>query len=165
MSDLFEQATARISACGHYRYELRRGWPKAGPLHCWVMLNPSTADAQQDDPTLRRCVSYSWRWGARGIVVVNLFAWRATKPAELLAAADPVGPENDDAIRAAVAECDVVIAAWGAHKARRIGGRATLVRAMLPTHTRCIGFTAGGEPRHPLYGRNDAELVAISGDV
>lgn len=161
MANLFETSSARVSECGTWRFELRRVWDRQKPLHCWVMLNPSTADDAVDDPTIRRVASYAWTWGAGGIIVVNLFAFRATAPAELLKADDPVGPGNDDAIRAAVAEAQLVVAAWGANKAIRLNGRRAAVRALLPRDTRCIGFTAGGEPRHPLYGRKDAELERL----
>ena len=72
------EKSAIISECEQYRYELRRIWqPKKG-LVCWVMLNPSIADANIDDPTIRRCIGYTAKWGYGGRVVVNLFALRAT---------------------------------------------------------------------------------------
>jgi hypothetical protein len=110
------EGTAVLSDCGEYRYELRRTWGADDePLVCWVMLNPSTADADQDDPTIRRCISFSNRWGFGRLVVVNLFARRATDPKELLHGGDPVGSANDASTLAAALEADRVIAAWGAH--------------------------------------------------
>src|SRR4029079_19593153 len=106
---------AVMSPCGRYRYRLTRVWDESRPAVCWVMLNPSTADAVKDDPTIRRGSSFSWSWGAGGLVVVNLFAFRATNPADLLDAPDPVGPENDAHVRDAAKGAGLVMAAWGVH--------------------------------------------------
>ncbi|MFD3920195.1 DUF1643 domain-containing protein [Streptomyces sp. NPDC058595] len=92
--------TALISDCGRYRYRLTRTWGP-GPAAVMVMLNPSTADGTQDDPTVRRCVTFADAWGCGGLIVVNLYAWRATKRAELKLAPDPVGPDNDAHLRTA----------------------------------------------------------------
>lgn len=86
---------AHLSACGAYRYALRRTWDPARPAALFVGLNPSTADAERDDPTTRRCVRFARDWGFGGLLVGNLFAYRATRPRDLRAAAEPVGPEND----------------------------------------------------------------------
>lgn len=123
----------------------------------FVMLNPSTADADQDDPTIRRCIAFARAWGCGSLRVVNLYAWRATKPAELWTAADPVGPENDEylegAARFAVTFRFPLIAAWGAN-ARP--DRIDAVRK-LPGMERLevLALTRGGHPRHPLYLRGD----------
>ena len=141
---------ARFDTTGTYRYSLERHWGGAGPVLAWVMLNPSTADAAVDDSTVRRCIAFSRAWGYAGLVVVNLFALRATDPVELGLHPDPVGPDNDAAIVAARGDASVVhvVAAWGAHaQAER---RARAVLAMLPP-VRCLGVCADGAPRHPLY--------------
>ena len=146
------ERTATISPCGRYRYTLGRRWGD-GPLACWVMLNPSTADATQDDPTVRRCIGFSKAWGYGGLVVVNLFAFRATDPAELLARRTlAVGPDNDAAILAAAESSSVVVAAWGVHGTHL--GRADAVTSLIRRagySLRCLGRTKGGLPRHPLY--------------
>lgn len=156
---------AEISACGLYRYSLRRWWDLALPMLCVVMLNPSTADALLDDPTIRRCVEFAKREGFGGIIVVNAFAFRATDPKALQAAADPVGPKNDDAIVAAVRGCGAVLAAWGASYPRRLRHRIDRVhRALLEIRSKpvqCLGVTADGCPRHPLYVRGDAPLERL----
>jgi len=115
------------------------------------MLNPSTADAQRDDPTIRRCTGFARRWGFGGIEVVNLFAWRATKPEELRRASDPVGRLNDRAILRAARECAMTIAAWGNHGAWM--GRTDRVLEILRgvCEVRVFGLTAIGQPKHPLY--------------
>ena len=119
------------------------------------MLNPSTADAERDDPTIRRCMGFARGWGFGGVVVVNLFGLRSPDPAALLAAADPVGPLNDAHVRRACRDAGLVVAAWGAH--RSVGKRALEIGPLLGEAC-CFGRTLGGDPRHPLYLRRDAPL-------
>jgi hypothetical protein len=143
---------ATLSACRRYRYALWRSWePQAGNdpgIVMFVCLNPSTADETSDDPTIRRCIAFARSWGFHGLCVANLFAFRATRPAELLAQADPVGTDNDRHLRKAAAAAAVVVAAWGVHGVHM--GRGAAVRAMLPTlHT--LRLTRDGHPGHPLY--------------
>lgn len=134
---------------GRYRYLLWRRWAEADSL-LFIMLNPSTADAERDDPTIRRCIGFARSWGFGGVEVVNLFAWRATLPRALARARDPVGPHNDRAISQAVARSRAVIAAWGVHGA--LGDRDEQVAQLLAaTRLRCLGLTRDGAPRHPLY--------------
>jgi hypothetical protein len=111
------------------------------------MLNPSTADATHDDPTIRRCLGFARAWGFGSLVVVNLYAFRATAPADLFQATDPIGTENDRYIEEAIAESEQVMVAWGSHG---IGGRAEKVLLHLP-NPYCLGYTAQSAPRHPLY--------------
>jgi hypothetical protein len=147
-----DQRSAEISPCGRYRYALTRRW-SYGPTVGWVMLNPSTADGTVDDPTLRRVTAFSRAWGYGGLVVANLYAFRATKPADLRKAADPIGPDNDEHLTSVAAGCDRIVAAWGAH-ARP--GRIAAVLA-LPGMDRltALALTKNGQPRHPLYLRGD----------
>lgn len=153
MSSLFgEDRGAEFSGCGRYRYRLWRTWDNTLPTCCFVMLNPSTADAEADDPTIRRCLGYARDWGYGGLEVVNLFALRATDPREMLAAEDPVGPHNDGAIGATVLSAGLVVAAWGADGKHR--GRSGEVRGLLrdldvPFHA--LKVCKDGEPGHPLY--------------
>ncbi|GEL93700.1 DUF1643 domain-containing protein [Cellulomonas composti] len=156
-------AGATISSDGRYRYTLTRSDGNGGDLATFVMLNPSTADDATDDPTIRRCVEFARRWGLDGIVVVNLYAWRATNPRELAARArggcDIVGPENDAHIVAAIREAaGPVIAAWGAQS--RIDSRVEDVLALPGMQTvHHLGLTKSGAPRHPLYVRGDTPLT------
>src|SRR5438105_288943 len=90
--------TAVFGDGGRYRYSLTREWDRRGDQACWIMLNPSIANAERDDPTIRRCIGFARRWGLGGIVVVNLFGLVATYPIELARAKAPIGPHNDDAI-------------------------------------------------------------------
>ena len=109
MADLFLERDAVISGCGMYRYLLRRTWDHNRLRTLYVMLNPSTADAEIDDPTIRSCTRLCRYWGHGSFEVVNLFGWRATNPKELATANDPIGPDNDQCIAAAIRRCDVTI--------------------------------------------------------
>jgi hypothetical protein len=158
LSVLFNSASssARISDCGRYRYWLARDWyigdVTPDPL-TWIMLNPSTADAAQDDATITRCMRRAAALGFNGIRVVNLFALRSTDPEELARAEDPVGPENDQAILEACHGQRMVIAGWGTGYAA-LGDRATKVRHMLRelnVPLFALGLTKDRQPRHPLY--------------
>lgn len=112
------------------------------------MLNPSTADAALDDPTLRRCVTFAKAAGFSALQVVNLFAYRASDPAQLRTAPDPVGPDNDDYLRRALTTPGVKVAAWGVHsRPDRVG----LVKSIAGGALHCLGVTRDGHPRHPLY--------------
>jgi hypothetical protein len=162
-SDVSTDASgARFSPCGTYRYELWRTWDAGQPPLCWLMLNPSTADAVDNDPTVERCERRARAWGHGGIIVVNLFAIRATDPRVMLKAADPVGPENDAAILTAAGRSGMVIAAWGSHGGHR--GRSGQVRKLfgdigLPLYCLKVGKT--GEPQHPLYLSYDLTPVLL----
>lgn len=144
-----------------YRYLLRRTWG-SGPRVAFVMLNPNTADAVNDDPSIRRCVGFARRWGFRSADVVNLFAYRTRDPRELARAADPVGPENDRYVRQAVARAELVVCAWGATTLAR--GRAAAFRdALAGRPAQCLGRTKAGAPRHPLYLRTSTPRARFSG--
>lgn len=144
---------------GRYRYSLTRRWSD-GPRVVWVMLNPSTADAHTDDPTLRRCLAISMRHGFGSLEVVNLFALRSTDPAALRHASDSVGPRADVAITRVVRQADAVVVAWGVPP-RGLEARATEVLRRLPVGVLALGLTAGAHPRHPLYVRRDVALVRL----
>lgn len=138
-----------------YRYQLIREWADGDRgLLCWIMLNPSTADALDDDPTIRRCVGFAHAWGFTGIVVVNLFAMRTPKPTALIKGWklgwNITGPDNDAWIMEAADDSEMIVCAWGGHGGR--WGRDVRVRKLLKDfelHT--LGFTTGGQPMHPLY--------------
>lgn len=160
---LFDRGAATISGCARYRYDLIRTWGE-GPKVLWIMLNPSTADADLDDPTIRRCIGFSKSWGYAGLTVVNLYALRATDPKVLLDAADPIGPDNAAVIKFHLESGahDVAVAAWGAwwrsqrHRPPRLNVEMFAERAYVPM--RCLGKTKAGDPRHPLYVKADALL-------
>ena len=152
------RSTATLSADRAYRYLLTRRWGD-GPAMTWIMLNPGTADAAHDDPTIRRCVAFARREGCEAIGVVNLFALRAAGPRGLRLSPDPAGPGNDGFLLARPA-ASCVAAAWGALGGLR--GRSDQVRGMLAgVPLLCLGVTSAGEPRHPLYVRSDAPFVPL----
>ncbi len=155
---------ADLSRCGRYRYALGRRWGE-GAEALFVLLNPSTADAELDDPTLRRCIGFAKREGCGASRTVNLFAWRATAPRDLsgaeAAGENVIGPRNGAAIRDALRQCDgPAIVGWGAH---RMAEPQAVVLARLATEEgrvlSCLGVTKAGQPRHPLYIRGDAGLI------
>jgi hypothetical protein len=146
---------------GPYRYLLIRRWA-AGPRAVWVMLNPSTATADEDDATIRRCQAFARTWRLNAIAVVNLFGLRSTDPGRLRTHPDPVGPRNDQVIETVACGGDtaIVVAGWGNHGS--LFGRAETVRKLLagagvPLYH--LGLTGAGEPRHPLYVRGDTVPV------
>lgn len=154
---------ALFSPCHSYRYRLSRSWGGCTAPLAVVMLNPSTADAERDDPTIRRCIAFAAREGFGGIEVMNLFAFRATAPADLKAATDPIGPDNDRHLRDLFVRHSAVLAAWGAHGAYR--GRADRVMRLatgLGATLTCFGHTAHGQPRHPLYLKGDCAILPLA---
>jgi len=157
-----EGSSAVFSEDGVYRYELRRRWA-AGDLVLWVMLNPSTADEFEDDPTIRRCIGFSRRWGFGGIVVCNLFAHRSTDPKVLKLLDYPEGPENWRTIRKAATECSKTVCGWGAHGAVKCAGRKMVKRLQANgCAPQCLGTTKSGQPKHPLYIPYSQDLIALS---
>lgn len=153
--------SAEISPCGRFRYALRRAWDD--PLFqgayrtervTWIMLNPSTADGETDDATIRRCINFSRAWGYGALSVVNLFAFRATLPRDLAAAKFPIGDGNDEVIVREAKSAGLVVVAWGELAAQVARARGLAVRNMLecPPHEivlHHLGKTASGQPRHP----------------
>lgn len=139
-----------------YRYILHRGW--IGPADktvVWIMLNPSTATDTTDDATIRKCIGFTSRWGFSGLIVLNLYAARATDPKELWRHDDPIGPENDrqilSCLETATAREWPVLCAWGAHARDDRVHRVGTVMAATVGEPLCLGTTIGGQPRHPLY--------------
>lgn len=156
------QRAATLSSCSMYRYSLRRTWQEGARTVCFIMLNPSTADAEIDDPTIRRCIGFGQSWNFDALEVVNLFALRATKPVALLAASDPIGPENDEAIVLAASRAEQIICAWGAEPLAV--DRTLPVFAMLKRYPLyCVGVTKSCRPKHPLYVRGDQRPILWRG--
>ena len=139
---------------GEYRYLLWRVWDTTRPRLLWILLNPSVADGERDDPTLRRCTAFSDAWGYGALEIVNLFAYRTTDKSKLSTLnMDPIGPENDEHILAAASHAPRIIVGWGADGALQMRDRAVL--AALCQHAQrsvdCLGVVRNGCPRHPLY--------------
>lgn len=149
--------SAQISKDGMYRFSLHRWWGDGGRLF-FVMLNPSTADAEVDDPTIRRCMGFARTLGFDGVSVLNLYAFRATKPADLWLAEEPTGGQrNDDLLREVglIAKHQTVIAAWGSNARADRVARVTSWPGWDNVHA--LGLTKDGAPRHPLYLRADSQ--------
>lgn len=163
MADLFLESDAVISDCGRYRYLLRRTWDHTKPRSLIVMLNPSTADAEINDATIRSCIRLSKGLSFGSFEVVNLFAFRATDPDDLARADDPVGPRNDDSIEGAILRCDIAVCAWGAHPLAhsRAGTVRSLLRSRRPA-VFCLGTTKAGSPKHPLYIKTGTPLQTFT---
>ena len=156
----FLNAQAAFSPCRHYRWWLRRQWQPGLPPLVFIGLNPSRADAERDDPTLRRIVGFARQWGFGSVTVLNLFARISPSPALLKRAVDPVGPENDHWLQAALnAQGAAIWLGWGNQGAWRGRDRQVLelVRPSLMREPRLahrllgLGLTSQGQPRHPLY--------------
>lgn len=167
MGHVYTRKAAYLSpAGGGFRYTLTRAWEREFeyPRMVVIGLNPSTADADNDDPTIRRCVGFAKREGCRSLVMLNVFAWRATDPAQLLRCADPVGAENDGVLQAhATSPETILVAAWGSN-IRDWTERERRVMAILRNATlMCFGVTKDGHPRHPLYVRGDTPLIPFPG--
>lgn len=148
--NLFTESTAQFSPCMTYRYKLTRVWDKSKPVIGWIMLNPSTADEEKDDNTVRRVGIFSRDWGFGGFTVRNIFSLRSTDPALLYTHADPIGPENDEVLEKLYGECDRIMIAWGTHG--KFSDRAKQVASLLwDNELWCLGTNADGSPKHPLY--------------
>lgn len=154
------RGSAMISRCGTYRYSLQRTWDEERPPLVVIGVNPSTADASLDDPTIRRCVTYARDWSYGRLVMLNLFAFRSTDPLALKQAAarnvDVVGPDNDRTLLEQTKDRDVLVA-WGAH-GRFANRDLAVIRMLRPAETRktdrpllCLGYNNDLSPKHPLY--------------
>lgn len=155
-----EAPAATWSPCKLYRYTLRRSWMTpakgmfgalwgTGRIITWILLNPSTADETQDDPTIRRCKEFSRSWQFDGLIIVNAYALRSTDPKGLWKVEDPNGPENDAAILGACHEASKIVCGWG--KNLRNGRRDQLAKLLRDFELSALKRNADGSPVHPLY--------------
>lgn len=154
--------SAIISDCGQYRYKLSRCWDDNESQLVFVMLNPSTADAEFDDPTIIRCMGFAKGFGYGGIHVINLFAFRATSPSVLHQVPDPVGHRNNLNWHRVLQDYDTdfILCAWGAAKGTedRVTHLATLTD-WAGVGMMCLGMNKNGSPKHPLYLSKSTKLV------
>lgn len=145
--------SAEFSDCGQYRYRLSRTWSNRrvgkNKTVAFIGLNPSLANAEFDDPTIKRCIAFAESWDFKRLIMINLFAYISTDPNRLLNTVDPVGPENDDVIEATCAESAKLIACWGNHGI--LGNRSDEVCQKFSRRLYCIRANKSGEPAHPLY--------------
>jgi hypothetical protein len=150
---------AQFSDCRKYRYSLWRTWAKDSHV-LFVALNPSTADEKEDDPTIRRCIGFAKAWGFGGIYMLNLFAYRTTDPANLALVHDPIGPKNDEFLQMYLDPKGLNVACWG--NGGKLMDRARAVVDLLgKENLSCLGITASGEPKHPLYLKKGLEPISL----
>ncbi len=155
-------AGAEFDCTRRYRRRLWRRWSSGRGVALFVMLNPSTADAARDDPTIRRCAGFARDWGFAGFDAVNLYDLRATDPRDLFAAKRPCSAANDAAIRAAARATDLAVVAWGA---LADPARASTVLDLLrreDAEPHALSLTKNGQPRHPLYLRRTCRPVPFT---
>jgi hypothetical protein len=142
---------AVFSSCGLYRYQLSRDWAN-GPRLAFIMLNPSTADSDVDDPTIRRCVGFARDGGYGGILIGNLFAWRATDAIEIKKSSQPIGSANDAALAKIIMNAPTIVCAWG-NGGTYMDRNDQVLRMIrnLGRRPHCLRMTKQGHPSHPLY--------------
>lgn len=153
--------SAILSDCGIYRYRLERGNP-GKPAIAFIMVNPSTADAETDDPTIRKVRGFADRAGYEHFIVGNLFAYRATDIKALRTASDPVGPENDDHIDLILRDAALHVVAWGAlaklpETLRKRWMEVVRLADRVGCRLHCIGTNDDKHPRHPLMTGYDTQ--------
>ena len=162
---MYQLSLAEFSPCEKYRYHLLRMWnvvekPK---MAMFVGLNPSTADASVDDPTVKRCVGYAKRLGCDGMHMMNIFAYRATDPAVMKAVGDPVGELTDEWLKVIALDAEIIVCCWGTH-GKHLSRGVQVERMLKKTRNIslfCFGLTATQDPKHPLYLRSDQPLICF----
>ena len=150
--------SAELSDCRKYRYTLWRTWDDAKKSVMFIGLNPSTADEENDDPTLIRCMNFAKSWGYGSVCMTNLFAYRATDPNDMKGAVNPIGFNNNKWLSQMAKEVDLVIAAWGNDGS--FLKRSNEVKALFPK-LHCLKMNKSGEPAHPLYLQSKLKPILI----
>lgn len=164
-------SSAIISPCEKYRYHLTRCWDQAKHPMVFIMLNPSTADHMQDDPTIRKCIGFAKQYGCGSIEVFNLFAYRATKPSDLKQAGWDVGPRNDSIIFTRLHSLtqrwgrQTVTLAWGAHARGRPQRVVELLFKLRENGyaMQTLKLLDDGTPAHPLMLPYSSTLAPYKG--
>ena len=158
------QYGAKLSTDQKHRFSLFRIWDSKKPTVLFIGLNPSTADALSDDPTIRRCIRFAQDWGFGGFYMVNLFSLRATQPADMLASNDETRVENDLEILKRVESSGLIVCAWGTNGGHR-GRDRTVVKWLADRGywLFCLERTQDGYPKHPLYIKADTLPVLYTG--
>ncbi len=150
------KCSATLSNCRSYRYSLSRVWDKSKPFVLFIGLNPSTADENENDPTINRCIDYAKRWGYGGLKMANLFAFRATLPKDLKLAKNPIGNENNKYIKQLSNDAELVVVAWGndGNYLNRYHEVLNLLKSPM-----CLKINKSGQPAHPLYQAKNITLI------
>jgi hypothetical protein len=155
---------AILSEDGKYRYKLWRIWDEKKPPVAFIGLNPSIADAKEDDPTIRKLITLSTNWGYGGFYIANLFALRSTDPAELKNVDDPIGPDNDKYIQIVNGSCDKTVLMYG-NNGTLLDRHLEVLNILYPVDIYCVGLTNSGNPMHPLYMKGDSSLIKFDQSV
>ena len=153
--------SAIFDETGAYRYALYRSWDAGRGTCLFIMLNPSTADDQKDDPTVSRCIKYAQRCGYKELVVANTFALRSTDPTKLYGHPDPIGPKNNWYLKHLAKTADKIVCAWGNHGAYMGRGDA-VIKMLSGRELYAFEITSKGQPKHPLYQRADSSLFRLT---
>ena len=156
---LLVNKNAIFSDCRKYRYVLSRTWDGKKKTVLFIGLNPSTADEKIDDPTIRRCINYAQNWGYGSLLMVNLFAYRATIPTVLKNVKNPIGNDNDLHITELSKKVDLAVAAWGNEGS--LLNRDEDIKKIIP-NLMCLKINKSGQPAHPLYQKKDLKLIKYS---
>ena len=156
---LLVNKNATFSDCRKYRYALSRTWDGKKKTVLFIGLNPSTADENIDDPTIRRCINYAQNWGYGSLLMVNLFAYRATIPTELKNVKNPIGNDNDLHITELLKKADLAVATWGNEGS--LLNRDKDVKKIIP-NLMCLNINKSGQPAHPLYQKKDLKFIKYS---
>lgn len=156
---------AIIDPTGRYRYTLWRTWNRNQPRVAFIMLNPSTADASSNDPTIRRCIAFARAWGYGALEVLNLFAYRTPHPHLLRQAADPIGADNDRHLLAVGQRVQTLIFAWGNQGSFQKRQHAVIQLLQPCEHQYCLGKTRLGHPCHPLYLKKTTQLISFQTEL
>lgn len=160
------QSGAKFSPCRVWRYSLWRIWDHEKPKAVFIGLNPSTADEQKNDPTIRRCIGFCKEWGYGSYYMLNLFGFRATDPKDMKSHKNPIGEGNDKEIRRISNRGDLIVACWGAnggHLNRDLTVLKILKDDDLDVY--CLGVTKNGYAKHPLYLSGDEVPVRYAGRI
>lgn len=155
---------AHFSKSRVYRYALWRIWDRDKPAVMFVGLNPSTADENVDDPTIKRCISFARDWGYGSLYMLNLFAFRATKPKDMKKAVDKVGWDNDAALKKYASKCDEIVAAWGVNGSLEERNRFVCDKVLFDFQLMCLVKTKDGHPKHPLYVLGNTKRIVFLDD-
>lgn len=155
------EQSATISEDQQYRYSLARKVSDGERILLFVGLNPSTADAKLDDPTIRRCVGFAKLWGFSWLLMGNVYAFRSTDPKKLQTVENPVGSRNRNELDKMMAVSELVIAAWG-NNSLTAEAKEIADWIVKQDKTKCLGQNKNGTPKHPLYLRASTEPRKLS---
>ena len=158
--DTMKASSAKFSPDRLHRYALWRVWDNSLPVAMFIGLNPSTADEIKNDNTVTKCINYARTWGYGGMIMSNIFAYRATNPEDMKAVPDPVGPDNDKWLLKLAKEAKLIVAAWGNRGEHMDRGKA--VRELFKNKSmHCLAMNNTGHPKHPLYCKNSLSPLPI----